>query len=251
VLASADLRRLDENGAVNGCRLVIRANDNIAVHPHDLYVSLVANRLQQWTRPDWLDVGCGWHFDWRWEHEREKAVLSKANIVGLDPDWQAVARHRTITRRTVGTVETLPFAAGSFDLVTANVVVEHLKYPSLAFAEIFRVLRSGGWFMFRTPSARSYFVRLAERLPQGLKVLLASRVIEKRDPSDIYPAHYRANTAEVIHDICRLIGFREVNVVVTRARGIFSKVPALARIERVGSSVLGMTEGNLIVEVCK
>lgn len=251
MLASADLRRLDENGAVNGCRLVIRANDNIAVHPHDLYVSLVANRLQQWTRPDWLDVGCGWHFDWKWEHEREKEMLSAANIVGLDPDWQAVARHRTITRRTVGTVETLPFAAGSFDLVTANVVVEHLKYPSLAFAEIFRVLRSGGWFMFRTPSARSYFVRIAKRLPQGLKVWLASRVIEKRDPADIYPAHYRANTSEVIQEICRQIGFREVNIVVTKARGVFSRVPGLGRIERTGASMLGITEGNLIVEVCK
>lgn len=251
MLASADLERLDGSGVVNGCRLVIRANDNVAQHAHDLYISIVADRLRQWVRPDWLDVGCGWHFDWRWEHEREKAILSTANIVGLDPDWQAVSRHRTITRRTVGTVETLPFTAGSFDMVTANVVVEHLKYPSLAFAEIFRVLRSGGWFVFRTPSARSYFVRIAQRLPQSTKVWLASRVIEKRDPADIYPAHYRANTAEVIQDICRLIGFREVNVTVTRARGILSKVPALARIERAASSMLGMTEGNLIVEVCK
>jgi ubiquinone/menaquinone biosynthesis C-methylase UbiE len=247
VLATADTARLGEKG----CPLVVRAHDNIALHPHDLYISMIANRLQQSTRPDWLDVGCGWHFDWRWEQEREKAILSMANIVGLDPDWQAVSRHRTITKRTVGTVEALPFASGSFDMVTANVVVEHLKYPALAFAEIFRVLRSGGWFVFRTPSARSYFVRIAQRLPQALKVWLASRVIEKRDPADIYAAHYRANTSEVIQEICRLIGFREVNVIVTKARGIFSRAPALARMERAGSSMLGITEGNLIVEVCK
>jgi ubiquinone/menaquinone biosynthesis C-methylase UbiE len=251
MLASGDLERLDGNGVVNDCRLMIRPNDDSELHPHDLYISVVANRVRQWTRPDWLDVGCGWHFDWRWEHEREKVILSMANIVGLDPDWQAVSRHRTITKRTVGTVETLPFASGTFDMVTANVVVEHLKYPSLAFAEIFRVLKSGGWFVFRTPSARSYFVRIARRLPQGLKVWLASRVIEKRDPADIYPAHYRANTLEVIQEICRQIGFREVNVMVTKARGILSRVPALGRIERAGASMLGITEGNLIVEVCK
>jgi ubiquinone/menaquinone biosynthesis C-methylase UbiE len=249
--ASTDAGRAGGNGASNGCRLVVLANDNVALHPHDVYISVVENRLRRWTRPDWLDVGCGWHFDWRWEHEREKAILSRANVVGLDPDWQAVSRHRSIGRRTVGTVETLPFASGSFDMVTANVVVEHLKYPSLAFAEVFRVLRSGGWFVFRTPSARSYFVRIARRLPQGLKVWLASRVIEKRDPADIYPAHYRANTSEVIQEICCLVGFQEVNVTVTKARGILSKVPPLARIERAGSSMLGITEGNLIVEVCK
>jgi len=251
VLASTDIATPHGSDVTKSCRLVVRVNDDIALHPHDLYMSLIANRLRQWTQPDWLDVGCGWHFDWQWEHEREKQTLSKANIVGLDPDWQAVSRHRTITKRTVATVEALPFAAGSFDMVTANVVVEHLKYPSLAFAEIFRVLRSGGWFVFRTPSARSYFVRIAQRLPQGLKVWLASRVIERRDPADIYPAHYRANTSEVIQEICRAIGFREVNVVVTKARGVFSRAPSLARIERAGSSMLGITEGNLIVEVCK
>jgi ubiquinone/menaquinone biosynthesis C-methylase UbiE len=226
-------------------------SSDLGIHPHDLFVSVVEQRLRQTKHPDWLDVGCGWHFDWRWEPEREKAMLSRANVVGLDPDWQALSRHRTITHRTVGKVETLPFASGSFDLVTANVVVEHLKYPSLAFAEVFRVLRSGGAFVFRTPSARSYFVRIARRLPQGLKVWLASKVIENRDPADIYPAHYRANTPEVIQEICRLIGFRKVNVTVTKARGILSKVPSMARLERAGSSMLRITEGNLIVESCK
>lgn len=251
MLASANTERLGENGIASGCRMVVCASDDISLHPHDLYISVVANRAQKWTRPEWLDVGCGWHFDWRWEHEREKAMLAQANIVGLDPDWQAVSRHRTITKRTVGTVERLPFASASFDLVTANVVVEHLKYPALAFAEIFRVLRPGGSFIFRTPSARSYFVRVAQRLPQGVKVWLASKVIENRDPVDIYPAHYRANTSEVIQELCREIGFREVNVMITKARGVLSKLPALARLERAVSSLFGITEGSLIVEVCK
>ena len=249
--ASANMERLGENGIAPRCRMVVSANNDISLHPHDLYISVIAKRVRQWTRPEWLDVGCGWHFDWIWEHEREKAMLSQVNIVGLDPDWQAVSRHRSISRRTVGTVEKLPFASASFDLVTANVVVEHLQYPAPAFAEVFRVLRPNGSFIFRTPSARSYFVRVAQRLPQGVKVWLASKVIENRDPADIYPAHYRANTSEVIQEICREIGFREVNVMITKARGVLSKVPTLARLERAGSSLLGITEGNLIVEVCK
>jgi len=251
VLASANTERLGENGVVSGCRMIVRANDDISLHPHDVYMSVITNRLQQLSQPDWLDVGCGWHFDWIWEHEREKAILSQANVIGLDPDWQAVSRHRTISKRTVGTVESLPFASASFDLVTANVVVEHLKYPALAFAEIFRVLRPGGSFIFRTPSARSYFVRIARVLPQPIKVFLASKVIEKRDPVDIYPAYYRANTTNAIADLCELVGFRDLVVTIMRARGILAQIPALVNLERGLSSWLGMTDGNLLVEIQK
>jgi ubiquinone/menaquinone biosynthesis C-methylase UbiE len=173
------------------------------------------------------------------------------NVVGVDPDWQAIARHRTITNRAVGFVERLPFADHCFDIVTANVVVEHLKYPSLAFSEMFRVLRAGGCLIFRTPSARSYFVRIARILPQGLKVRLATGIIENRHPADIYPAHYRANTTELIAEICRIVGFRKLEVTVTRARGVLAKLPKVRQLERLVMAAFGFTEGNLIVRAWK
>ncbi len=231
---------------------VMTAGGDYRLHPHEWYIRAVADRLRQWPQPEWLDLGCGWHFDWPWQEEREKALMSQANVVGLDPDWQAICRHRTIRTRVVAFVETLPFASASFDLVTANVVVEHLKYPCLAFSEIFRVLKPHGCFLFRTPSARSYFVRIARRLPQGIKVKLASGVVENRPPEDIYPAHYRVNTKEVVEDVCRTVGFSRVNVLITRARGVLmTKAPRLARLERFVASALGLTEGNLIVEALK
>lgn len=220
-------------------------------HPHDLYISLLSKRLEQFPHPDWLDVGCGWHCDWPWEPQREQSLMSKANAFGLDPDWQAIARHRTIHKRVVGTIEGLPYAAQSFDVVTANVVVEHLKHPALAFAEVFRVLRPGGLFLFRTPSARSYIVRIARLLPQSLKFWLASRVIERRKVEDIYPAHYRANTTEVLQEICRLVGFRRLRITVTSPRGAFSRFPRLNRIERMVANSFPSAEGALLVEVQK
>jgi ubiquinone/menaquinone biosynthesis C-methylase UbiE len=237
--------------ASSSCHVELRQLTDATPHPHELFVSAVANRLQQWTKPDWLDVGCGWHFDWPWEQKRERDMLSRANVVGIDPDWQAVSRHRSITNRIVGKIETLPFSSDSFDLITANVVVEHLADPEAAFSEVFRVLRPGGYFLFRTPSARSYFVRVAKVLPQRLKIWLASGVIESRDAADIYPAHYRANTAEVIEAMCRSIGFQKLRVTITRARGVLGKLPALVGVERRAASLLGMTQGNLIVEVQK
>jgi ubiquinone/menaquinone biosynthesis C-methylase UbiE len=230
-----------------GFELIVHKSTDLSRHPHDVYISTIFRRLEHCGYADWLDVGCGWHLDFPWEQEREKEMMKTANVVGIDPDWQAVARHRTIRKRSVGFVEQLPFVDRSFDMVTANVVVEHLKYPSLAFSEIFRVLRVGGCFVFRTPSARSYFVTFARLLPQALKVPLA-RIIESREPADIYPAHYRANTTEVIVEICKIVGFSKLEVTVTRAQGVLSKLPRLRRVERALMAALGFTEGNLIVE---
>lgn len=224
---------------------------DISHHPHDLYISMIARQLHQCAHAGWLDVGCGWRLDFPWEFEREKEMTKGANIVGIDPDWQAVTRHRTILKKTVGLVEGLPFADGSFDIVTANVVVEHLEFPSLAFSEIFRVLRLGGSFIFRTPSAKSYFVKIARVLPQSLKVRLATGIIENRQAADVYRAYYRANTSETITEISRLAGFRKLEIVVTRARGVLNKLPRLRRVERALMEGLGFTEGNLIVRVSK
>lgn len=226
-------------------------SESLALHAHDHFIQAVESRVKRQPGLRWLDVGCGWHFDWRWEEQRERALLSQADVVGLDPDWQAIARHRTIEKRAVGIVERLPFGSENFDLVTANVVVEHLKHPALAFAEIFRVLRPDGVFIFRTPSARSHFVRVAKRLPQGLKTRLAAGILEDRSPEDVYPAHYLANTADEVGAICQMLGFRTTRVLITRARGALTKIPWLAGLERTVAGALGMTEGNLIVETTK
>lgn len=50
-----------------------------------------------------------------------------------------------------GTVERLPFEDNSFDLVVAWHVLEHVKDDKKAFAEINRVLKKGGYFLFASP----------------------------------------------------------------------------------------------------
>ena len=77
-----------------------------------------------------------------------------ASVTGVDFSPQAVAfateRHRAVPnlRFKVGDAENLPFPADSFDAVV-NVESSHC-YGDVArfFAEVFRVLRPGGWFLF-------------------------------------------------------------------------------------------------------
>jgi 2-polyprenyl-3-methyl-5-hydroxy-6-metoxy-1,4-benzoquinol methylase len=44
----------------------------------------------------------------------------------------------------------LPFDNDSFDIITANQVIEHLYSPSNAFKEVYRLLKKGGYAVFST-----------------------------------------------------------------------------------------------------
>ncbi|MBI4870551.1 MAG: methyltransferase domain-containing protein [Candidatus Riflebacteria bacterium] len=65
--------------------------------------------------------------------------------VGLDLSLGALVRARKVLSRVNrGDAEALPFAAGTFDVVTSFDVIEHVPHPDRLLAEIARVLKPGG-----------------------------------------------------------------------------------------------------------
>lgn len=180
---------------------------------------------------DWLDLGCGHRLLSEWRGDAEAALLSGCpRVIGLDPDRQALGKHRSIRHRVAGDASALPFADASFDLVTANMVVEHLADPTVQFREVARVLRPGGRFLFHTPNARSYIVQAVRRLPLWATRLLA-RVLEGRDAEDVYPTHYRANTPEDIDAAAAAAGLLVERVDAIRSCAATAAVPPLAVLE--------------------
>jgi SAM-dependent methyltransferase len=73
------------------------------------------------------------------------------SVVGVDPTWAQVevARQRAggPVYARAGAAE-LPFPDGSFDAVVACLVFEHIESVDEALAEVGRVLRTGGRFLF-------------------------------------------------------------------------------------------------------
>ena len=119
---------------------------------------------------DWLDLGCGHRVLPEWRPDAERALVAKCrSVTGIDYDLPSLQQHRSFNRLVRGDIGALPFRDESFDLVTANMVVEHLANPAGQFAEIGRVLRPGGTLLLHTPNARGYRTILGRLVPEVLK----------------------------------------------------------------------------------
>jgi SAM-dependent methyltransferase len=154
----------------------------------------------------WLDLGCGHEFLPGWLPEPDRRLdLASCRVVGIDMDQAALRRHPALVARVRGNVERLPFADDAFDLVTANTVIEHVEQPLTLFEEVRRVLRPGGRFLLHTPNVFGYTTMLTRAVPGRLRAPLA-RLLQDRDESDVYPTHYRANSAGTLFRLAHQAG---------------------------------------------
>jgi len=159
-------------------------------------------------RRRWLDVGCGHRLLPGWIHldAREvEALRGGRTLVGIDPDAASLATNRDHDHRVRARVDRLPFRDATFDLVTANMVAEHLDDPRAALEEIARLLAPGGLFVFHTPNLGSPLVRLLSALPASWKRRLAA-LLEGRSEEDVFPTRYRLNREGTIRALAARTG---------------------------------------------
>ena len=195
----------------------------------DIYAEKLIASLPEGGR--WLDLGCGHQFFPEWMAAERAAVLSsKAAAFGVDLDWESLRGHPDIRNRTLGDLARLPFRAGSFDFVTANMVVEHLEDPAAALGEIHRVLKPKGVFLFHTPNVRHWVIRLAALTPEGVKRKAAAFLHERKE-ADIFPAHYRMNTPEAVRELAEKNGFRVAELAMVNTSATFVMLGPVALLE--------------------
>jgi SAM-dependent methyltransferase len=102
-----------------------------------------------------LDAGCGTGYG------VNELAAAAAWVVGVDiaPEATLYARAHSIHRNTAflqASATALPFSPGSFDLVTAFEVIEHLASSRDLLSEARRVLAPGGLFLVSTPNRLYY-----------------------------------------------------------------------------------------------
>jgi 2-polyprenyl-3-methyl-5-hydroxy-6-metoxy-1,4-benzoquinol methylase len=111
---------------------------------------------RQRLHPPLLDVGCG--------QGVQSVFLSRRvgpiDCVDNDPYCIRICRDTAMLNDVPITVHSasaydLPFAAGSYNTVTAFEMLEHLEFPAAALAEYRRVMATGGTLLISTPTKGS------------------------------------------------------------------------------------------------
>ena len=94
-----------------------------------------------------LDIGCGTGVNLEYLGRYGK-------VVGLDSSHEAVVRCRAngLPGVLMGDIFQLPFPPGSFDLVVAMDVIEHVDDDVAALREILRILKPGGLAYITVPA---------------------------------------------------------------------------------------------------
>jgi ubiquinone/menaquinone biosynthesis C-methylase UbiE len=198
-------------------------------HCQDIYEDVLFERTSGVAQ--WLDLGCGHCLLPPWRAARERQITARPRLlVGLDYDLPSLRKHTSIRQLVQGDISRLPFADQSFDLVTANMVFEHLADPQRQLSEIFRILAPGGSLIFHTPNLHGYGTFLARLVPQRVKGRVIE-FIEGRPEEDVFLTHYRINDRSTIRRLAAGAGFEVAALRMIVSGAHFVMVPPLALIE--------------------
>ena len=120
------------------------------------FIALMARRWELEQIHSMLDVGCGVG---HWGQMLLPHLSKDAKLTGIDPEveWVKEAKERALKRRVeskylLGFAEKIPFPDESFDMVTCQTVLIHVKDVGIALKEMLRVLKSGGLLAVSEPN---------------------------------------------------------------------------------------------------
>jgi ubiquinone/menaquinone biosynthesis C-methylase UbiE len=160
----------------------------------------------------WLEVGCGRRPMPEWMPKQQARALALAGrVFGIDQDLKSLKDHTAYPGVAVASGYQMPFPAGHFDVLSANMVVEHIEQPERLLAEVRRLLKPHGRFIFHTPNHKSIPIRMATLFPQSLKEIII-RILENRKSEDVFPTFYRLNSRATVEKAAENAGMRVVKL---------------------------------------
>lgn len=140
-----------------------------------------------------LDIGAGAGIV---EAMRFRGLTKQIYGIDLDP---RVKSNCYLDKGILADAEDIPFEDGSFDLVFADNVMEHIENPYKVLTEISRVLKPNGVFLFKTPNRFHYMPLIARITPISFHKYINR--MRGRESADTFPTFYRANSKSQLFDL--------------------------------------------------
>lgn len=182
----------------------------------------------------WLDLGAGSRVHGGWVGASPPQLAARARLlVGIDVQPRHLRKNPQLRAAVVGAANDLPFRSRSVDLVSANMVVEHLEHPLLVLAEVARVLRSGGRFIFSTPNRRHPVVWSSALLLSRAFRKQAATFLERRPSAHVFHTFYRLNDERSIRHAARVAGLQVEELDLFDSVGFLRRIPILSSAERL------------------
>lgn len=129
-------------------------------------------------------------------------------VIGIDVD-KHIQDNSFISYGLQGRIELLPFKDGCFDAIFADYVLEHLRQPMNSIKEVLRVLKPGGYFIFRTPNLWHYTSLVGYLSPHWVHKMVANRFrgTQNGKEDEIFETAYKLNTRHKVKTLFQEIGF--------------------------------------------
>jgi SAM-dependent methyltransferase len=170
-------------------------------HPYRVFEREVRSHLK--PEHTLLDAGCG----------RTAPVLGTyrghaRRLIGIDAvEFDKTVEGLELYRCDLGAI---PLENDCVDITMARSVMEHVTDPARIYAEIYRVTKPGGYFIFLTANLLDYASIIAKLVPNRLHPWIVSRT-EGRKTHDVFPVAYRTNTRSAIDKWAKHAGFEAVS----------------------------------------
>lgn len=147
-----------------------------------------------------------------------------ANVCGVDPDPR-VEVNPNLDDGRIGMGEQIPYPDGSFDMVLADNVLEHLANPDAVFKEVRRVLKPGGKFVFKTPNWLHYMALISYITPHAFHAWFNK--LRGRQTEDTFPTTYLVNTPARASAVGMRAGFKPGQFQLLENRPEYLRISAL------------------------
>jgi ubiquinone/menaquinone biosynthesis C-methylase UbiE len=157
----------------------------------------------------WLDLGCG-----RGTNDPAlvpiRRYMNETLYVGVDLDFESLCDCNEFNR-ICAAGSLLPFRDATFEVVSSNMVFEHLENPCHVLEEVRRVLMPDGTLIVHTSSSLHYSLLAGRLLSYAIPKRAYRNLVSRftgRNEKDIFETHFKANTARRLSELAMKCGMR-------------------------------------------